>query len=502
MSLANAFSWQEARQGLVLAGAAVFVALVAGVASATANPYVVALTAGLFGGVFLLAYPRLTIWLVLVGGLVVAGLCQLFVPALQKIAWVVTILGFVLMGSVVLSLLSPNSVHRRVPPFIWIACAIIAFALVSSIVQGGRSLETIAGVRRYFPMWGLIFALTVLSLPNDVLERWKKVVLAVALVQLPFALYQLLVLVPKRVGMGPGIVPIDIVAGTFGANMEGGGANNVMATFIAIVVAFLGTYWQEKQIDTRKWLGLSIICVAPLFLGEAKIALVYMIVVFLMLSARDFSYNPSRAFGILFCGGLVVAAIASVLLLFFSKGLTPLEFIGNILAHNFGEEGRAHYELNRWTVLVFWWQQHGLHNADKMLFGHGLGSSFPAVFGLMSGHVHLRYPTMGIGITAASQLLWDLGIVGVALYAALFLSAWQAASSVIRRSDSANLCAGMQAARVALVILALWYPYKATILSNPGAQVIFAFVFGYIGYCWQRVRLESEGRPAPASGRR
>ena len=56
--------------------------------------------------------------------------------------------------------------------------------------------------------------------------------------QLPFAFYELIYIVPIRERI-PGLVPVDAVAGTFGTSCTGGGVNAGMAVFLIIVLGFL-----------------------------------------------------------------------------------------------------------------------------------------------------------------------------------------------------------------------------------------------------------------------
>ena len=49
-----------------------------------------------------------------------------------------------------------------------------------------------------------------------------------------------------------GLVPVDIIAGTFGGELFGGGNNAEMATFLIIVLAFLLSRWRSGLLPTKK----------------------------------------------------------------------------------------------------------------------------------------------------------------------------------------------------------------------------------------------------------
>ena len=91
------------------------------------------------------------------------------------------------------------------------------------------------------------------------------------MLQLPFVAHEYLVLVPKRVGLGGGIVPVDIVAGTFGAILEAGGANAVLAAYQVIVVACLLALWKNGALSGFKAAVLSLMLLSPMVVNQAKI---------------------------------------------------------------------------------------------------------------------------------------------------------------------------------------------------------------------------------------
>ena len=80
-------------------------------------------------------------------------------------------------------------------------------------------------------------------------------------------------------GYGEGIVPYDIVAGTFGASEFGGGANAVLSAFMLIVVAVLLALWNNKALSTAKLAVLALPLMVPIFVNESKVSLLYLMVI-------------------------------------------------------------------------------------------------------------------------------------------------------------------------------------------------------------------------------
>jgi hypothetical protein len=97
-------------------------------------------------------------------------------------------------------------------------------------------------------------------------------VLLLALIQLPFAVYQRLVLMPVRLNMPKSVVPVDIVAGTMEGSITGGANNNVMVYLLITVLVGLIALRREGAIRSAVfWLLLPVVA-APLALGETKLA--------------------------------------------------------------------------------------------------------------------------------------------------------------------------------------------------------------------------------------
>ena len=123
-----------------------------------------------------------------------------------------------------------------------------AFAVtgIASVLVNLSSLDvTLVGTKNYFQMWGLLLGVAFVRWNNSLAKGLLWGLVLIALLQLPFAAHQYLFLVPKRIGLGEGIVPVDVVAGTFGAQLLGGGANAVLAAFLVIVIGWLLALWKN-----------------------------------------------------------------------------------------------------------------------------------------------------------------------------------------------------------------------------------------------------------------
>lgn len=452
-------------------------ALFFGMLATTADPMTIGLGLGLVGGAFLLAAPRLVIWLVLVLSLATGALISFAGPAYSKLPWVVSLLTFLLWPMALLHLAH----QKRIPLFIWLAIALVLEAVLITVVQWYSAAELTAGFKRYFQGYGLLFALAALPfLPADV-RRWQHLLIGIALLQLPFAMYEFFVLVPIKGGLAAGSEVTDVVAGSFGANMEGGNASSEMAAFLLIALAFLVARWRAGLIGTRRFAVLATLCFLPLGLGETKIAIVLLPIMGVILLHKDFIRSPLRYLpGLLVIAG-VTAGLGYVYLTFLMNSNLD-DVIEGTLRYNVGSMGYGANLLNRSTVLSFWWSHHGWDDPFHLLFGHGLGSAFWLPVNPVVGHVAIHYQGYGIDGTTASTLLWETGIIGMAIYASMLIAAWLAANRLWRTATDAATRADALAIQAAIAVFMVFIYQSNSSVNLLQFEIIIAFVLGYLAY--------------------
>ena len=471
----------------VIVLANVLAAILFGLVAVTANPILISMMVALLAGVALLPRPAWIVWLVLSLGLLVAGLLPLYVDELDtKVVWGISLLGFFLMFIAFFKAATSPRLRGNTPAFIWAALAFLVYALLNSLLQWNSVEELFGGFKRYFQMWGLMFALCWLVFDERDIRRWRAFFVTVALVQLPFAVYQLIVLVPLREGLQsslPGMVPIDVVAGTFGADLYGGGASAEMAGFLIVVLAFLLARRREKALSVGRLITLTPVVLAPLFLGETKAVIILLPLMFLVLYRSEMITRLHYWLMGLIVGTLLTLAAGYAYLSLTDK--TMDEQIADTLSYNIYEVGYGLKYLNRTTVLTFWAERQGAHDPVSFVFGNGLGSSHD----LTGGHVAMSYPGLGIGLTAASTLLWDMGVFGFGLFAAILALAWRSAGRLHRESTAPTVRADAAAIQAALPLFAFYLFYRLSLLETLSFQIVFAALLGYLAWLHRRHHL-------------
>lgn len=405
-------------------------AVLMGMAAYTASPILIAVIGGGLMGLALLGMPRASLWIVLVGTLLVGGLIVQFVPALTKANWVFSMLGFLLFAS---ALIAPMLRRERldVPLPWWSQLALLfpLYAIGVSIINAPNIFEFLAGFKRYFQYWGLFAALALIIFRPTFYRAVLRFVFGLALVQVFVALYQRLFVVPSREGMGGGVVAIDAVSGTFESSQQGGGASSVLVFFVLIAFALVLRLWLDGHLSRGRMAVAAALLLAPLALGETKVVVVFLPIVLFCALILDFKKHPLRTVAIMVLGLLLTAALAALYLTLSTKaGESARVAWDNIVNYNFGKVGyHSASNLNRTTVLSFWWSQQHAGDPVGMLLGHGVGSSHFGEGALVAGKVAIKYGGLQIGFTTVSAMLWDLGLVGVLLFLAFNAGAiWMA----------------------------------------------------------------------------
>src|SRR5690606_21454473 len=367
----------------IVAGYAVASILI-GYVIALGQPVPIALAFGVVAGIALLNALPLVIWTILAGVLLISGPVVMFVPSLEKVGWLFSLFGFFLTGATILhAAVGRHRFDAPLPSFVVYAIFLFAFGLLSMAYSGGPLMEGVAATKRYFQYFGLMFVLAIVPFAARLVIRWWHFLALVVILQLPFALYQRIVLVPAREGM-PGVDAIDIVVGTMEGSLTGGGSSSVMALLLVAALVYLLSVYREGIMPTRRFALLAALIMAPLPLGEVKL-LVVLVPVAMALTFIDLvRRHPLRFILGVVLGLAVLAALGWAYLAInatpgksVSPGGDTLEKIIEItIAYNFGNIGYYGTGLNRTSIYPYCFDHHHLSEPVSLLFGHGLGSTY------------------------------------------------------------------------------------------------------------------------------
>lgn len=491
----------------LLLGMVVLLAPVAGLLAGTGSIFLVTIPVLLLVSLVLAFHPWLFTWLIIFSGLVVMGVLKLYAPQFQIIRWIIPLMALAAPLSVLLlQAFKPDPLDKsRLPALFWWGVAFAVVALTSTLFNWRGVSAALVGGKNYFQVWGLLVVFAAIRYRGDFTRGMTVFLVALGLLQLPFVLHQYFYIVPERARFAGVLVAEDAVSGTFGAELYGGGNNALLAAYLFIVIGLLLSLWRHRVAPGWLVFPAMAMLAVPVFLNEAKIAFFYAWVMFVVLYWADIVRRPLR---------FIVANIFLLLFLFvFALTYAHLAVEAG-KAHGMGHyldvlveqnlyRGYGTYELNRWTALLFWYQEHFPRDLWHALVGHGLGETQESalLLDVSDTLAATRYHGMGIGLTGLSALLWDVGLVGTTLVALLFVSAFRLAGHLSRetadRPSASALFKGLQAG---VAILALSVVHKNLLVFNLIFQMLFVLIMGYLIYSARYLRHSSEQAAGASAG--
>ena len=489
----GSFSGPAVGEKLLLVAGALAVGGLAGAFAANVDfLWVLALLAVMCAGIMVLSRET-TLWFIIITGIVFAGLGMMYVPGAGPLKYVPSLAAAALAVHMVSDWLQYP--RRPIPSTVWWFLAFVGLSLLSMGANWDGFGMAAVGLKSYYPMWTLFLALAMIHWRPQVIDSMPKVALWLAFLQLPFAIHQFLVLVPMRENM-TGVVPVDIVAGTFGGDITGGGANSVMTLFLLMVSAGVLGLWRHGVMSGPKAVLLVLLVLSPVLVNSARAVLLYLPLVFGIIFISDIIRHPLRAIGgILAAAALVVAIVVS----YTALNQTPDTRTWQDLVRNTYESQMASERersgdfssLSRWTVLTFWADKQRLTSPMESIIGHGPGASRVEEDGLDLADTlaERRYGGRRIGYTAVGALLWEVGVLGLTLVLGMFWAGWCQARRLVRYYAGrdpvkAGIAHGLSAT---MVILVLSLAHKDFFVFHIPYQTMVACVFGYLAAQVQRI---------------
>lgn len=453
------------------------------------GPILTALFAIACLGLFFTLSPNLLLWAVIFGSLIFVGVAQLYYPPLSLIRWLIPFATVALLIHVLInSAVRLPSERGSIPALLWWAIAFMVMGVVSTLLNWQSAINAIQGVKLYFSVWGLLFGLVLLNWKPGSLDKVPQFFYWLVILQLPFVLHQYFYLVPERAYLWRyGVVPLDVVAGTFGADMQGGGKSAALGAFLVVTLALLLQMWKDKMVSFFKLVIALPFVVIPLLLNESKVSVLLLIVVFIFLYRDDIFRKPARfILASLFASVLVYGLLIAYAETYGHGKITPMESVDMAIDANLGHTGYGGMELNRATVLAHWASEHFPKNVPAALIGHGLGASHESTEGAI-GVDNLatgQYYRKGIGLTSVSAILWDTGILGLICIIGLLVSSFLASGRLSRAAYKRDrwhsaLFRGYQSAILVFVVLLF---HSNFFVLDITFQTLMLFVIGHIGY--------------------
>jgi hypothetical protein len=203
---------------------------------------------------------------------------------------------------------------------------------------------------------------------------------------------------------------------------------------------------------------------------------------------------PIAAFGALALG--VFIAAYNYFIQFNAVGQPIGQFVGEAsyvryLYSGAAEEG-ANY-IGRLDSMQFA-IDHITRDAFTLLFGYGAGNVSLSFLPQFEGAYAMYYERYGVGMTQVTTFLWEIGVLGVAVYLALYYFAARDARLIARRDDDMGVLGQVWITVIAIMALALIY--KA-VFSMTEIGYLFWFFTGLVASQAVAQRRRDRARAAP-----
>lgn len=474
-----------------LVAAGLVLAMACAVLAGSGEPRFVVLAAMGLVGLLVLSSPSNLLSFIVLAGLVITGLAQLYVPGARVVRWLVPAAAMLLLLYGLIQRMQEPPGRR--PPVNSITAGLtllLILSLVSMLINFETLQHTANALQGYFQVAPLFIALILVQWTRQDLDLLPKLLLAVAVVQLPFALHQLVALVPGRQNLGAGVVAVDIISGTFGGSRLGGGANALLALFQVITVAGLLAMAKEKQLATWKLLLAAPLLLSPMLFNAAKVIVLYVPLVFFAVYWRDALERPLRFIG----ASLAMIGMVWILVLAIASSGPMQEQVdgpGELLSLVIERQTAETYErdsdyagLSRWTALVFWTEEHLAANPAYTLLGHGPSATRVQSAGLIDTETlaETRYGGLEIGVTAIAALLWEVGVVGCLILLWVLISALLQANQLATfyAERDPYQCALFRGLTAAMAVTLLSIFHKDFLVYHLPFQTLLVLLLGYI----------------------
>jgi hypothetical protein len=501
------------RSGFGLAIAWVFItalaSLFAGLVIGLDSNVLSLLLLGLIGSAGLLTLPvSVVLWVLVVFTLVIAGTVQYF-GRINQVQWLPSLLAAVMFLRAVIELVARRTAVKEeasastweIPVFVWILIAYLFIAFASNVGKFSSLIQFLAGIKNYIAIWGVLLLIMVARVSPEALARLWKGVIAIALLQLPFVLYQHFFVASRRATMafaGYHRPAWDSVVGTFGGDPDGGGASGALAFLLVVTLTLILALWRNSLLKLRYALSASLLIIGMILLAEIKVVLGLIPLAVLLLFARDFVRRPSTFFA--FCISMIALSATIVLAyqtLYWQKAagpvLKPSEHVQRALEVNMDPDylDPRTGEVGRFAMLALWARDSRSGITEKLI-GHGFGAARISFVGV--GAVAKRYYPFQVGRSTAASMLWEIGLLGLLAFTAVLVTAVTAARRLLRHPDLPVFHRGiLEASIVSIVLLYLMVFYNSDVLYLPAIGFLLMLFLGQIAY-WQ-LRLAPIRRP-------
>lgn len=378
---------------------------------------------GINTGLFLQIYTFVT--------LVICGLTQ-YLTGIAAVLWLPSLLAAAMLALLLLQVRFSHlklDYHEMV--LLVLSMGFFLMVALSTFLQNGLTI-TIVGIKNELVLCLVFFCLLLGFCRESQIYRVIKMLYWVFYIQFPVVLFQVFVVVPKRVAMIGEFEKWDSVVGTFGGDPMGGGNTAALGFFCLLIMLLKLSEYKHGIASLRSTVlhisAAFLLCV----LGEVKFVILLspILLAYVWLSKsylKGMKQYDIKMILAIFMAMCVLLSLAILMLSFSyfsafnsdpSKG--PFTLFVESLAYIFD----VNYimpsgELGRLTTIFFWLQHNDLYGFGSVLFGYGLNATN---YGSMvsPGFLNILLNVI-LNSTSLSILLWEVGIIGLIFFIGIII---------------------------------------------------------------------------------
>jgi len=381
-------------------------------------------------------------------------------------------------------------------------------SLISTVLQSGV-VTAIIGFKNELAVSLVMFCMVLGLFRESQIHRLTRLFYWLFYVQIPVVIYQVLVMVPKRVAIRGENEKWDSVVGTFGGNPMGGGNTAAMGIF-CLLVMLLKVSEYKHGICSFKSMVLHIVvafvlCVA----GEIKFVILLSPFLLALLWVRPVYVRGISSVSV---RSLLIIAAGMALLIFIAItalassyssafGADPTKSGLSVFIESIGYIFDANYimpsgELGRFTTIFFWANHNDLFGITGTLFGYGLNATNSGS-AVSPGYIGAWYHLI-LDSTSLSMLMWEIGVVGTSLFIGMiiFILKGTRPKPTFSREEldlkDIQLLSTAPAFHVFVIGCLLSLPYSQILMITPSLQLLMWMSLGSLIIIDRTVRLNSD----------
>ena len=363
--------------------------------------------------------------------------------------------GLVLFHSIIFTYRRKNGIGAATVQ-LKIILLLLVETLMGYLINMHNPLTYIWGVRILFRFM-LFFVACTLYVDETMLEEFFTLIYYLMICSVILTTFQ------KATGYS-----LDSVTGFFSLGKRTTGGSAGLNIFMCIVCTYYFVSAINKKVPFYKCVVSMVSCVYMAAIGELKMFYLELIII-IICSSLFTKISIQKIIGS--SAGIGVVILGMRIYDFYYGEKNSLDILS--LADYAGANGKtygAQFSLNRTTAIPYVWNNI-LDDLSKKLFGLGAGYADKVSSDIFSSGFLKTYGTLGFHMFGLSLELANIGIIGLSIYLAFFISVFVYTSRMQKKSAELNdyyiTC------KVIVVIVFVTLMYNASLITDITASFIY-----------------------------